>query len=219
MTHRFALAALTLLAVAFAGPTAAAATLAADTPSADASLEGSAGGTAKGLGRVHVESVLGNQSSETASRMGTLGVTVGCHYGLLEAHAVAEVGTQLFGTGAVSLGLLAGVGQDVGARWRVSALGEIGDRWYEGVGGELLGSPGVSLHTGYVGARLGAIYGAGDGARFTVGAWLFVRDDLTQTSKSVTYTELFGGTNTKEQRVGDVQVGAQLRLGFETGAF
>ena len=171
------------------------------------------------LGRLHVEAVLGSQGSETTNGMPSLGVTVGAHFGLFELHGLAEVGTQLFGTDAVTVGLLAGVGHDVGRRWRLSALGEIGEHSYEGVGGELLGSPGVSLRTGYAGARLGVLYGAGDRARFTVGAWLFVRDDFTQTTKSVTYNELFGGTTTKDQRVGDLQLGVQLRLGFETGAF
>jgi hypothetical protein len=169
---------------------------------------------------IHVmaDGFTGVHASSTTPGMVTFGASLGARRGVLEGHLAAEVGSQLLGGGELGASTLVGVGFPVTERLRFSALGELGLRHYDGVGSQLLGSPGVSLDTGFGGARIGVVYGFGSGSRFTCGAWLFARDDFTHTSKTVGWEGLFGDHETSIHRVGDVQLGAMIRLGFESGA-
>jgi len=124
----------------------------------------------------------------------------------------------VMGDGRLSLGALAGWQPRVGAH-RYQVLGELGAERFSEVGGTLLATPSArDTWLDYAGVRLGMSETFGDGGPFELGAWLFVRRDLSQADVTSTTSSLpvFGGSSeesTAPYRLGGYSAGLGLRVG------
>jgi hypothetical protein len=149
------------------------------------------------------------------------GADILAHYRFFEWGALAEGGTQILGGSMGGLGGWLGTGLDLTPHLRLSLLGELGRHGYSDIGAEFFGHPGIGGSFGYGGARVGLMYGFGGADRFTLGFWMFARDDFGRRTETVHYTEhdLFAPpTNaTWTGTVGQAQFGLTLRVGVESG--
>ncbi|GAC1546892.1 MAG: hypothetical protein NVS3B10_10810 [Polyangiales bacterium] len=151
--------------------------------------------------------------------MPLIGLALLARYGVIEGGVLHEGGSQLWGGSMVGTAGLVGVGFDPTPHLRLSLLGEAGRHAYDHVGGELFGQPGSSGEMAYAGGRAGFQFAYGRDVRFTLGAWLFVRDDLGRHTETVRYDDGFFTSHpqTATNTLGQWQTGAVLRLGVEWG--
>jgi hypothetical protein len=151
--------------------------------------------------------------------MALVGVSILGHLGPIEGGALYEGGSQGLGASMTGAAALAGVGFDLTPHLRLSLLGEAGRHEYTNVGWQLFGKAGSNGSLPYAGGRLGVLYGFGRDVRFTLGAWLFVRDDLARTTDTVTYDAGWFSPDVKSatNQLGEWQSGFVVRLGAELG--
>jgi hypothetical protein len=161
-------------------------------------------GLRSGLGGVHDQSLLKDTST-------TVGATAIFRSGMMELGAIGEIGRPGKSGSTTLLGVLGGLGFDLGG-FRLEALGEVGahrygdvlhdaavvsqsrsDAWLVSLGIR----PGLSLHFGPQDALL-------------IGVWAFARWDLTSQDVQVN----LGGGNTSTYKLGGSQFGASLRVGI-----
>lgn len=141
-----------------------------------------------------------------------VGATVLYRSGMTELGLIGELGRPGKDATTTSLGLLGGLGFDVGA-FRLEALGELGAHKY---GNALKDSAVVTQGSGdawllSVGLRPGLSMKLGPGDMLLVGIWAFARWDVTNKDVQVS---LAGGGGDTTYKLGGSQFGASLRVGF-----
>ncbi len=134
-----------------------------------------------------------------------LGATAIYRGGLLELGALGEWGRPGSDAKTTVLGLLGGVGFDVGG-FRLEALGEAGGHMY---GGQTVAGSSADSWLVYVGLRPGLSLKFGPGDMLLVGVWGFARWDVT--SRNVVVNA--GRIDQATYELGGTQYGASLRLG------
>ena len=161
-------------------------------------------GLRSGLGGVHDQSLLKDTST-------TVGATAIFRSGMMELGAIGEVGRPGKSGSTTLLGVLGGLGFDLGG-FRLEALGEVGAHRY----GDVLDDAAVVSKSRSdawlvsLGLRPGLSLHFGPGQALLVGVWAFARWDLTSQDVQV---NLAGG-NTSTYKLGGSQFGASLRVGF-----
>lgn len=141
-----------------------------------------------------------------------LGATLIYRSGMTELGAIGEIGRPGKDNATTLLGVLGGLGMDVGA-FRLEALGELGAHKY---GNVLDDSAVIRQGSGdawlvSLGLRPGLSMKFGPGDMLLVGVWAFARWDLTNKDVQVS---LAGGGGDTTYKLGGSQFGASLRLGF-----
>lgn len=140
-----------------------------------------------------------------------LGATAIYRSGMLELGALGEIGRPGKDGSTTALGLLGGLGMDMGAL-RLEALGEVGAHRY----GDVLQDSAVLTQSTSeawlvsVGLRPGLSMKVGPGDMLLVGIWAFARWDVTSENVQVNV----GSANASTYKLGGSQFGASLRLGF-----
>ena len=162
---------------------------------------------------VGLKSGLGGVGEEGRIRDGSthLGATAIFRGGLAEFGAIGEIGRVGQDGGTTLLGLLGGLGFDMGAV-RLEALGELGAHRY----GDLLQDSAVLTRSRSeawlvsLGVRPGLSLRPGAEGRIILGIWAFARWDLTNEDVRVD----LGSAGISTYELGGAQFGASARLGF-----
>jgi len=121
----------------------------------------------------------------------------------------------LSGEGRLTVGGVVGWQPRIGAH-RYQLLGELGAERFTDVGGGALSTPSVSeTWLDYVGARLGMTESFSRDSNLVLGAWLFVRKDLSEANVSSTQGGMgFGDATTTPYLVGGYSAGIAFRVGL-----
>jgi hypothetical protein len=152
-----------------------------------------------------------NSSSRLQDSSSTLGATAIYRGGLGELGVIGEIGRPGKDGSTTLLGVLGGVGFDLGAL-RLEALGELGAHRY----GDVLHDASVVTHSASetwlvsVGLRPGLSIRFGPSNALLLGVWAFARWDVTSQNVQVN----LGGGNDSTYKLGGSQYGASVRFGI-----
>ncbi len=161
-------------------------------------------GLKSGLGGVSGSALLRGTSTH-------LGATIIYWSGMGELGVIGEVGRPRQDGSTTLLGLLGGLGFELGPL-RLEALGELGAHRY----GDVLQDPGVVSRSQKeawlvsVGVRPGLTLRLGPNGTLLLGLWAFARWDVTSQDVQVD----LGGLDPSTYRLGGSQYGAAIRAGF-----